>query len=290
MERLELETDLRRALGLGQLRLYYQPIVALETCEVACELSGEGSPELVLIHGLGASTVLWSDVQPALEDGHGVISYDLRGAGRTRQLEPRELSLATWADDLRALLAALEVETPVLVAHSLGAAVALKYALAFPDDLAGLVLMGADPDLANLAPRMEKAAELIERVGLNGWLSEHWAKNPPFAAASLARDPRLLDRYRAMLLANDPRDYVQSCRAIATAESLGGRLGDVTQPALVIVGAEDDRTLPEHGRRLAKRLPDARVVELADVGHTMPFEAPDEVAAAVRGFVAELAA
>src|SRR6185437_4534069 len=191
---------------------------------------------------------------------------------------------ATWADDLRGLLGALELEPPVFVGHSLGAAVALKYALTYPDDVAGLVLMGTDPDLANLAPRMQAAAELIERVGLETWVSEHWVKNPPFAAASLERSPELLDRYRAMLLANDDGDYVRTCRAIATAESLGGRLGDVAQPALVLVGSEDDRTLPEHGRRLAERLPDAGFVELAGVGHTMPFEAPDEVAEAVTGF------
>jgi pimeloyl-ACP methyl ester carboxylesterase len=268
----------------------HSTVVPLGSCEVACKISGTGSPELVLIHGLGAATVLWSDVQPALEDGHRVISYDLRGAGRTRQLEARELSLATWADDLRGLLSALEVESPVLVAHSLGAAVALKYALTFPGDVAGLVLMGADPDLSNLAPRMRAAAELIERVGLRSWLAEHWVKNPPFAPASLTRSPELLERYRAMLLGNDEADYVRTCLAIAMAESLGGRLGDLTPPALVIVGAEDDRTLPEHGRRLAERLPDARVVELAGVGHTMPFEAPDEVAAAVTAFVGELAA
>jgi len=265
-------------------------VVRLASSDVACELAGEGSPPLVLVHGLGASTVLWRDLQPRLGDGHRVLAFDLRGAGRTRERERRELSLATWADDLRGLLGALELEPPVFVGHSLGAAVALKYALTYPDDVAGLVLMGTDPDLANLAPRMQAAAELIERVGLETWVSEHWVKNPPFAAASLERSPELLDRYRAMLLANDDGDYVRTCRAIATAESLGGRLGDVAQPALVLVGSEDDRTLPEHGRRLAERLPDAGFVELAGVGHTMPFEAPDEVAAAVTGFVAERAA
>lgn len=265
--------------------------VALPTCELACEVSGAGEPTLVLLHGLGASRLLWRDVQAQLgTTGRRVVSYDLRGAGATRERERRELSLATWADDLGGLLAALEIERPVLVGHSLGAAVALKYAIEQPAAVGGLVLMGADPDLANLGPRMSAAAELIGRVGLETWISDHWSRNTPFAAASLQRNPTVLDRYREMLLANRGDDYVRSCLAIVGAESLSSRLDRITAPVLVIVGADDDRTLPAHGRRLAKRLPRARVVELLEVGHTMPFEAPDEVAAAVLAFVAEVAA
>jgi pimeloyl-ACP methyl ester carboxylesterase len=263
-------------------------VVALDTCEVACEISGAGAPAIILLHGLGGSTALWRDVQARLGNGHRVISYDLRGAGRTRQLEDREFSLATWADDLRGLLSALDVESPVLVGHSLGASVALKYALSFSEEVAGLVLLGADPDLSNLAPRMRAAAELIERIGLESWVSEQWVKNPPFAPAALARRPEILDRYRAMLLGNDQADYVRTCLAIAAAESLGERVGEIALPALVVIGAEDDRTLPEHGRRLAGRLRNARAVELEGVGHTMPFEAPDEVASALLAFVAGL--
>ena len=263
-------------------------VVTLDSVEVACEISGHGSPAIVLLHGLGASTRLWRDVQARLGDGNQVLSLDLRGAGRTRQLEDRALSLETWADDLRGTLEALDIERPVLVGHSLGAGVALKYALGFPDHVAGLVLMGVDPDLSNLAPRMLAAAELIERVGLATWVADHWSKNTPFAAATLARSPEIVDRYSSMLLSNDEPSYVRTCRAIAASESLAGRVGEITLPTLVILGAEDDRTLPEHGRSLARRLAGARVVELPGVGHTMPFEAPDEVAAALAEFVAGL--
>jgi 3-oxoadipate enol-lactonase len=119
------------------------------------------------------------------------------------------------------------------------------------------------------------------------WVSDYWVQNPPFSDDSLRRDPALLDDYRAMLLGNDAGDYVRSCRAIASAEDLGERLAEVQQPALVIVGAEDDRTLPEHGRELASRLPHGRVLELAGVGHTLPMEAGDALGAAILQFLAD---
>jgi quercetin dioxygenase-like cupin family protein/predicted alpha/beta hydrolase family esterase len=184
----------------------------------------------------------------------------------------------------------LELERPVLVGHSLGASVALKYALERPAEVDAIVLLGADANLSNLAPRMLASAERIESVGLATWVEEFWSKNPPFSQPSLRRDPLILDEYRAWLLENDEVDYVRQCRAIASAESLAERLGEVAVPVLVVVGADDDRTLPEHGRQLAQAIPRARLVELADVGHTIPLEAPAETARAITDFLRELQA
>lgn len=262
--------------------------VVVDSLEIQVESVGEGIP-VVLIHGLGLSGAIWNRVRDSFGPGYRLVLVDLRGAGGTRELVQRELSLEQWATDLGALLAALEIERPVLVGHSLGASVALKYALERPDDVRALVLIGADANLSNLAPRMLASAERIEAMGMEAWVAEYWSANPPFSAASLQRDPEILEEYRSLLLRNDAADYVRQCRAIAAAESLGDRLGQVKQPALVLIGGSDDRTLPEHGRRLASDLADARVVELADVGHTVPLEAPAETSAAMRAFLEEVA-
>jgi mannose-6-phosphate isomerase-like protein (cupin superfamily) len=134
------------------------------------------------------------------------------------------------------------------------------------------------------------SAERIEDIGLERWIAEFWSKNPPFSAPSLERDPSMLDEYRDLLLENDAVDYVRQCRAIAAAESLSGRLGEIGHPVLVVVGGLDDRTVPEHGRELARALPNSRLVELPDVGHSIPLEAPGATAEAVAVFLAELEA
>jgi pimeloyl-ACP methyl ester carboxylesterase len=133
---------------------------------------------------------------------------------------------------------------------------------------------------------MEKVVELIGRVGMEEWVAEHWSKNTPFAAESLARTPEILDEYRAMVLGNEPGAYTRTCLAIARTESLTGQLSQVVRPALVISGTADDRTLPEAGRELAAALADASYVELEGVGHTMPLEAPAQVSTAIRRFLA----
>jgi pimeloyl-ACP methyl ester carboxylesterase/quercetin dioxygenase-like cupin family protein len=263
--------------------------VVVDSLDCQVEVVGEGVP-VVLIHGLGLSGAIWSRVRDQFGPGYQLILVDLRGAGRTRELRSEELSLGRWADDLGAVLATLEIRRPVLVGHSLGASVALKYTLERPDDVRALVLIAADPNLSNLAPRMLASAERIESMGMQAWVAEYWSKNPPFSDASLERDPTVLDAYRDLLLQNDAADYVRQCRAIASAENLADRLGLITQPALVVVGGSDDRTLPEHGRQLADDLANGKLVELPDVGHTVPLEAPEATATAVREFLEDVVA
>lgn len=262
--------------------------VVVDGAELHVEVEGDGPP-VVLVHGLGLSRKLWNRLAAAL-DGYKVVRVDLRGAGRSRELERGELSLERWASDLGAVLDNLELERPVVVGHSLGAAIALKLALERPDRVDALVLMGGEADLANLAPRMLASAERIESVGLETWIEDFWSKNPPFAERSLQRDGEILDEYRNLLLENDPTDYVRQCRAIAAAERLSGRLDEVGHPVLVVVGGLDDRTLPEHGRELARALPNGRLVELPEAGHTIPLEAPEATAEAITDFLAGLEA
>lgn len=263
--------------------------LAVDPAEIHVEVVGEGIP-VVLIHGLGLSAALWNRVREALGPGYKLGLVDLRGDGRSRELEGAELSLQRWADDLDEQLRQLELNPAVLVGHSLGASIALKVALERPSDVRGLVLIGAEANLSNLAPRMLAAAERIESIGMERWVNQFWAKNPPFSGASLERDPAILDEYRGLLLQNDALDYVRQCRAIAAAESLSARLGEVTQPTLVLIGDSDDRTIPEHARELARDIPGAQVVELQDVGHTLPLEAPAETAQALRSFVEKVSA
>jgi 3-oxoadipate enol-lactonase len=263
--------------------------IAVNGCRISCEVAGSGPP-VVLVHGLGASRRIWTRLQGQLAESFTVLSYDLRGSGDTTEVGPgKDLSLAVWAEDLRGLRAELGIERPAIVGHSLGSSIALKHTLSSePDDVSALVLMGADPELSRLAPRMEKVVALIAEVGMDAWVSEHWSKNTPFSDASLARSPEILDEYRAMVLANDAERYTRTCLAIASSESLVDQLSRLSQPALVISGSDDDRTLPSAGRELAASLPSAEFVELAGVGHTMPLEAPDEVGDAVRRFLASV--
>ena len=104
-------------------------------------------------------------------DGHTVVRVDLRGAGRSRELERDRAHARALGGRLAAVLERLELERPTVVGHSLGAAVALKLALERPELPGALVLIGGEADLSNLAPRMLASAERIESMGLAAWVT-----------------------------------------------------------------------------------------------------------------------
>ncbi len=260
--------------------------LVVDGAELLVDVEGEGTP-VVLVHGLGMQGALWNRLCDVLADGYKLVRLNLRGSPRSRELEPVELSLTRWASDLAAVVDGLGLDRPVVIGHSLGGAVALRFALDRPYTPRALVLICTEANLSNLAARMLGSADLIENEGLEAWLAGPWVANPPFSAASLERDPSVLTEYRDLLAENEPAGYVRQCRAIASAESLSGRLDEVVAPTLVIGGSEDDRTLPEHGRALAAGILGGRLVEIAGSGHTVPMEAPETTAQAIESFLVE---
>ena len=198
---------------------------------------------VVLVHGLGLSGALWNRFCDALGSGHTLVRVDLRGAGARARSSRSELTLARWADDLAAVLERLGLERPTVVGHSLGAG-----GRAQARARAARAARRARPDRRRGRPLEPRARACSpRRSGSRAWGSSAGStssgrKNPPFSEPSLERDPAILDEYRNLLLENDAVDYVRQCRAIAGAEPLSGRLGEVGQPVLVVVGGLDDRT------------------------------------------------
>ena len=173
--------------------------VVVGSLEAHVEVVGEGVP-VVLLHGLGLSGALWHRVRDGF--GPATSSSSPISAAPVARASSSERS-SRWSAGpriSRGLLAALGVERPVLVGHSLGASIALKYALEHPDDVRALALIGADATLSNLAPRMLASAERIESMGLEDWVAEYWSTEPtvlPGVARARAGDPRRVPRPRA---------------------------------------------------------------------------------------------
>ena len=115
-------------------------MIAVDGAELHVDVSGDGVP-VVFVHGLGLSGELWNRMRRGFGTGYQVVLVDLRGAGRSRERDRGELTLARWADDLDQVVRSLELERPVVVGHSLGASVVLRYALEHPGEAGALVLI-----------------------------------------------------------------------------------------------------------------------------------------------------
>ncbi|MCK4857034.1 MAG: alpha/beta hydrolase [candidate division Zixibacteria bacterium] len=139
------------------------PFLEDDSRKIYYKLTGAGPP-LVLIHGMALDHRIWHDLPEFLAREYQVLTYDLRGHGQSFAPETG-YSYREHVNDLKALLAELKFDRVNIVAHSLGGAVAIKYALQMPNRVRNLVL--AAPHVVGYAdysdwPDIYRTARLID--------------------------------------------------------------------------------------------------------------------------------
>jgi len=237
---------------------------------------GEGPP-IVLLHGLGGSLHVWHGVLEDLAQHHHVVAPDLRGHGRSGG-QDGPLSVQTWARDVEALLAALELPAVTLVGHSLGSLVAQQVALSNPEAVDALVLVGG---ISYFEPPMkaayEQRAKLVEAEGVDA-LVDDWLPGA-LAPRTAAKLPQLVGLLRDLFLRNDPDAYAAACRALAKAPSIDRQA--IGQPTLLLVGDHDRSTPIAMTEELHRDIPVSTVRVIPTAAHWAPLEQPDWIAAAI---------
>ncbi|MPZ71991.1 MAG: alpha/beta fold hydrolase [Nitriliruptorales bacterium] len=241
---------------------------------------GEGPP-VVLVHGLGGTLHAWYGVIENLSLHHHVVALDLRGHGRSAAGNG-SLSIQSLADDVRALIAALELPAVTLVGHSLGTLVAQHLAATRPELVDQLVLVGG---ISYFEPAAKdayvKRAEMVEADGMDA-LVDDWLPGA-LAPRTTAHSPQLVGLLREMFLRNDPANYAATCRALAKAPAI--RREGIGQRTLLIVGDHDRSTPIAMAEELHRDIPVSLVRVIASASHWVTLEQPDEVAAAILEFL-----
>jgi len=230
----------------------------------------EGAPPALLVHGAGASSAIWMMVMARLARAAHVVAVDLPGHGPSPLPEggAAALSLAAYRDAAGILAGTLCLGPSVLVGHSMGALVAVEAALAWPDKVRGLVLCAAAPRL----PVRDELLDLIRRdhALVPAWMAEH--------ALSPRARPAVRRGFVAAGIVTPAEVTLADFEAVRAAD-LSDRVKNVTCPILWLDGA-DDAIVGEPGARPGE------VRRLEGVGHLVPIEAPEAVAAGVAAVTA----
>jgi 2-succinyl-6-hydroxy-2,4-cyclohexadiene-1-carboxylate synthase len=230
--------------------------------------------DVVLLHGFSGTHRAWDGVVARLSpERYRPLGLDLPGHGEHAAAE-RPISFAGCVDHVLARAPARFA----LCGYSLGGRVALHVALAAPERVARLVLVSSTAGIEDAAERAERSAadhrlaEELERVPFEDFI-ERWRTQPLFAEESpevgrLARE----DQRR-----NRPDALAAVLRGIGSGEMtpLWDRLGELTMPVTVLVGARDAK-FRALGQRMVDLLPHAELV-LAHGGHGLPLENPSAV-------------
>jgi pimeloyl-ACP methyl ester carboxylesterase len=257
---------------------------SVPTQQLYVDEHGEGET-LLLIEGLGQSMWAWREQIPVFARRFRTIAYDTRGTGRS--LVPDESygidELAQDAADI------LHGRTASVVGLSMGGYVALTLALARPELVRSLVLLGTGAGGPDRVPRPQHVRDAFAAaIGLP--FDEYGRRTMPltFSPGWTERNPERFEEILAARLAHPTPDvtldaHLQACYAFY---ARGCEVERIDAPTLVLHGDADMIVPVENGRALASRLPNARYIELPGRGHNVQLEDPATINRLVLEFLA----
>ena len=256
------------------------------------DIAGEGTPLLMLHAGI-ADCRMWDGEFDALRHSHRVLRYDMRGYGKSLPV-PGEFNMQ---DDLRALVTKLDLDQPaILMGCSMGAGLTIEYALAYPDSVKALILVGGAPrgfecDVAGpdaLFAQSEAAfeagdAERVAEIDMRIWFDGYGR-----GSDQLDREARQKAYDMALQVTKHELGgvgtHVRKAFDIAPAQ----RLGELRMPALVIVGEYDLPFLLRAADVLCDEMPNAEPVTMKNAAHLPNLEHPQLFVEIVAEFLASL--
>jgi 2-keto-4-pentenoate hydratase/2-oxohepta-3-ene-1,7-dioic acid hydratase in catechol pathway/pimeloyl-ACP methyl ester carboxylesterase len=241
------------------------------------------TPHIVFVHGLGGTSDYFSPLFKDLGSSSALHLLDLEGHGLSPSSALSVLSISSFADDIRELLAQSNVKNAVVVAHSMGALVAAKLALDNPGLVTKLVLMGPPPSPLPEAgsKAVHNRAATVRSQGMRGVVDAVvTAGTSPKTQES---NPIAVSAVRLSLMGQSPEGYAKACTALADAAGLD--FSKLECETLVLTGAEDKTSPPSLCEKYRSQIPHSKLEVLENVGHWHLFEDVNEVKRIVTAFV-----
>lgn len=229
--------------------------------------------KVVMVHGSGQSSVSYHYVARWLGGRGDALTLPGHPEGRPCPTVER------YTEWVRGYIAGRGYREVVLMGHSLGGAIVQQYALDYPEEVRGVILVGTGarlrvhPDILRLCEEATRGEE-----GYRRW----WDVQVQAAARMLPEvRPLALEAVRR----NGPAVMLNDLLACDRWDMLD-RVGHLRVPALVLCGTEDVMTPPRYSRYLAERLPRlSRLVLVEGATHAVLLERPEEVIRAVEAFL-----
>lgn len=247
---------------------------------------------MVLLHAGVADRRSWTETMTRLESEYRLVAYDRRQFGDTEYL-PENFS---HTDDLDAVVSHVDAGQVALIGNSQGGRIAIDYALANPEQVSALILVGTaisgapivddhsiNPAVLAMDAASEEAFEQGDLTETNRLEAHLWLDGP------LATEGRVSGKQRALFLdmngralaAASPGDEIEPPSAYE-------RLSELTMPTLTIVGDQDMSLMLDRAEQVVERVDGAQLEVMEGTAHIPQLEQPTKFAAIVGSFLGGL--
>ena len=257
------------------------PFIKINGVEHYYEIKGIGTP-LVFVHGGFVDSRMWDPQMESFANCFQVIRYDLRGHGQTGGTPTPKYSIDTFADDLKSLLEALNLDRIILCGLSLGGMIAQSFAVLYSDRLKVLVL--ADTAVSVRLTLSDKFQRYILAPKWMMLVTIRWMSVPRFVNFSFnlekvtrssdwfSRDPETMEYVRNAMLNTTTEEYLKIYAAIYEFDLLD--LASINVPTLILNGEFESKAVFRHTEEMLKLIPNVEYRTVSCAGHTSNMENP----------------
>jgi pimeloyl-ACP methyl ester carboxylesterase len=263
--------------------------MAVNGARIYYEDNGSGPRTIVFAHGLLWSGRMFDAQVAALSGRYRCVTFDHRGQGQS-ELTPSGYDMDALTQDAAALIESLGCAPCHFAGLSMGGFIAMRLGARRPDLLRSLILLetSADPEIPDNVRRYKLGARLTRVLGTR--LGAPQVMATMFGRTFMTDPVRAAERaeWQSRLVANRRVGVHRATIGVADRKGIYDEITRITLPTLVIVGDEDAATPPDRAKRIADRIPGARLVTIPRAGHTSTVEQPAAVNAAIERFLAEL--
>lgn len=269
-------TASRKYLQLDDVNLHY------------LDYGGEGPLNMLCLHGGGANAHWFDFVAPPLTQHGRVLAVDLRGHGDSNPVEPPIYTYDTYMSDLGALLQAEQMQQPVLIGHSMGGMLAVRYTGLWPHAIGALVVCDARPVYSSeVADNLRQTGHRKSREYAN---QEDYIAHFRIRPDGLRAAPevhRYIAGFGARQLPNGRWAHKIDRRAYAQRETIDTLVywQRVTCPALYLRAEQSPRMTPERLQELQAACPHVECVEVLGAGHHLTLDQPQQTATHIQAFL-----
>ena len=260
------------------------PIAAVNGQKIYYEDTGGSGPAVIFSHGLFMDHEMFAPQVAAFGDRRRVVTWDERGHGLT-ETTPGDFSYWDSADDLRGLLDSLGIDRAVIGGMSQGGFVSLRFALRWPERVAGLVLLDSQAGCEDPAalPQYEAMVDVWTTDGPSDMIADTVAAI--VIGADRPESPAWIAKWKARPLPGIRQIFT----TLVTRDDITGRLPEIAAPALVVHGEEDTAIEMARAEALVAGLPGARpLVRVPGGAHATNLTHPEPVNAAIARFLDEV--
>lgn len=242
----------------------------------------QGDPQghtVVMLHGYSDSWFSFSRVLPSMDEAFHVFVLDQRGHGDSGR-PPGEYAVSDFAADVTAFMEAMEISNATLVGHSMGSFIARSAALAAPQAVARLVLVGSATTVRN-----EVVSEVMRAVeALNDPVPVEFVREFQESTVYQSLPDEFMERVVAESLKLPARVWRAVLRGLLEADDLSS-IVRTPQPALVVWGDRDAIFSEAEQQSLISLLPNAVLKVYAETGHAPHWEQPYDFVKDLKDFI-----